>query len=688
VPFGATAVCLQIGVANPHYRRLGRGTGLRFGERATCARHRGLEVIIQSVKIENFRSISDQIISFDQVTSFIGPNGAGKSTILRALEWFFNGPKDSLSHFDILGGQESNPLVVRVTVTFSGITAGDRIVLTDRYAPAGTDVFSARREWGLSTPDKLTGSTSAYAPFAGLRALIDGPAGPLSAAYQALSASLAETGVELPAATTKPKIVDAIATWESGRPELLTTQFVADTHMFGFAGQGEIARIFKYVFVDADLRASDESEDSSKTVISKVLGHALNRTGADAALRLLAEDVTTKHNQINTEHLGPELDKISEKLSAGVMQYTTGRTVKLSPRGSEYVPPKSRVDVSVWDHGVQTKMASQGHGFQRALLISSLQILAEYAGTNDHESTLFLAIEEPELFQHPNQARAFASVLRGIAESDVSSQVAYATHSPYFVDPVRFEEVRRVTKSSGGAVVVTSTTRERVATAVAGQQAQQWDINSTWSNVILKDLREALFASAVVLCEGPDDAAVLLGASRHTRDFNLHGISVASAGGKTDLFLAHAVLHEFGIPVLTVFDNDSDMRTRSIERKKRKNGNALDLSETELAAIDASVKSDAVNVNLKICDYFGVSRSEYPVGELSANLYSVTDTLESVLQSDWPEMLAQMEEVIRLGQGSKKSKHVATYQLAAETCSTAPRGQLAEIIELALKLTS
>jgi len=641
---------------------------------------------ISTVRIENFRSISDQVIPFDRVTSFIGPNGAGKSTILRALEWFFNGPKESLDRFDILGGQENNSLVVRVTVTFSGISHGDKAVLTDRYAPSGTDVFSARREWGLATPDKLTGSTLAYAAFANIQGLVDGAAGPLSAAYQALSASLAAEGVNLTPASTKPKIVEALAAWESAHPELLTAQFVSDTHMFGFAGQGEIARIFKYVFVDADLRASDESEDSSKTVISKVLGHALNRTAADAALKALAADVTTRHDRINADHLGPELDKISEKLSAGVKQYTTGRTVKLSPRGSEYAPPKSKVDVSVWDHGVQTKMASQGHGFQRALLISSLQILAEYAGANDHESTLFLAIEEPELFQHPNQARAFASVLRGIAEANASSQVAYATHSPYFVDPVRFEEVRRVTKGVDGAVSITSTTRERVAAAVAEQQAGNWDINSTWSNVILKDLREALFASAVVLCEGPDDAAVLLGASRHTQDFNVHGISVASAGGKTDLFLTHAVLNEFGIPVLTVFDNDSDMRARSIERKKRKNGNARDLSEIELAAIDASVKSDALHLNLKICKYFGVLEEEYPIGEMSPGLFAVTDTLESVLQSDWPEMLSRMEEVIDAGEGSRKSKHVATYQLAAETCATAPRGQIAEIVALALKL--
>lgn len=644
-------------------------------------------MIIESVRIENFRCISDQTISFEQLTSFIGPNGAGKSTILRALDWFFNGAKDSLRYFDIIGGQEENDLVVRVSVTFGGLTANDRAVLSERYAPVGAETFTARREWGQSTPDKLTGSTLAYAPFASVRALADGQAGPFSTAYQTLRDSLRSSGIGLPAATTKPKIQEAIATWEVSHPELLTSEFVGDTHMFGIAGQGELARIFKYVFVDADLRASDESEDSSKTVISRVLGHALDRSEADAALKALADEVTAKHDEINTNHLGPKLDEISDKLSAGVQRFTTGRSVRLSPRGSEYVPPKSKVDVSVWDNGVSTKMASQGHGFQRAVLISSLQILAEYAGSNEHTSTLFLAIEEPELFQHPNQARAFASVLRGLAaQADASSQVAFATHSPYFVDPVKFQEVRRVTKSADGGFAVSSTTRDKIATAVAPQQAPEWDINSTWSNVILKDLREALFASAVVLCEGPDDAAVLLGASRHTDDFNIHGISVASAGGKTDLFLAHAVLAEFGIPVLTVFDNDSQMLSRSIEKKKVKIGSNRDLTGEEIAAIEASTQLNAANVNIKICKYFGVTQEDYPVGELSNELYAVTDTLESALASGWPEMLNTKAKVINSGHGSAKAKHTATYQLAAETCQIPPGGQVAEIVKLAVKL--
>mgnify|MGYP001852024463 CR=1 FL=1 len=46
---------------------------------------------IHSVRIKNFRTLTDINIPFDSVTTFIGPNGAGKSSVLRALDWFFNG---------------------------------------------------------------------------------------------------------------------------------------------------------------------------------------------------------------------------------------------------------------------------------------------------------------------------------------------------------------------------------------------------------------------------------------------------------------------------------------------------------------------------------------------------------------------------------------------------------------------
>src|SRR5512134_2694761 len=96
---------------------------------------------------------------------------------------------------------------------------------------------------------------------------------------------------------------------------------------------------------------------------------------------------------------------------------------------------------------LQYAVAHQGHGFQRALLVAALTVLSNSRRIEGQAPRMLLAIEEPELFHHPTQAKAFASVLRSLADAPARDiQVAYATHSPYFVEPRYFDQLRRVTR--------------------------------------------------------------------------------------------------------------------------------------------------------------------------------------------------------------------------------------------------
>jgi predicted ATP-dependent endonuclease of OLD family len=55
-----------------------------------------------------------------------------------------------------------------------------------------------------------------------------------------------------------------------------------------------------------------------------------------------------------------------------------------------------------------------------------------------------LALEEPELFLHPQARRHLFSELRDIAESGM--QVIISTHSDSFIDTEFFDEIGRVVK--------------------------------------------------------------------------------------------------------------------------------------------------------------------------------------------------------------------------------------------------
>lgn len=72
---------------------------------------------IESIQIENFRSIQNATITMHQVLAIVGQNNVGKSHILRALNAFFNFDEEKRD-FDNLSHQYTPQTSTRITITF------------------------------------------------------------------------------------------------------------------------------------------------------------------------------------------------------------------------------------------------------------------------------------------------------------------------------------------------------------------------------------------------------------------------------------------------------------------------------------------------------------------------------------------------------------------------------------------
>lgn len=615
---------------------------------------------IQSFRIKNFRALKDVTIPFDSVTTFIGPNGAGKSTVLRALDWFFNGKPGSLTEKDCSFGASDES--IEVQVTFCDLSDKDREAL-GKYAPEEAATFTAWRRCILGGADVLSANAKGFPDFNPIKAANGATA--KKDLYKELRNSRPE--LELPAANTGPAVEEAMTTWEAAHTDQLEDALESlQTNFFGFNSGGKMSGLFDFVLVTADLRASEESIDGKSSIIGRILERSVDRAAADEEIAKIVEESRAQQQKVYDEKFKTQLEAMTTQLNAVVASYSPGRAVTVSPAEVELKAPKTTFEVAVLDGTTETAVERQGHGFQRTILISALQLLAQ-SGAASADGVICLAIEEPELFQHPIQAQAFAKVLRSLVEDpDKCIQVTYATHSPYFLEARHFDQVRRLTRSSDEAPVVS------VHYATVADVKARLDgivpadvVDRRLDHNVADQLSIALFANRAFLVEGTTESSVFYGIGDKTSHGLLEaaGVSIVPVGSKTSIPLAHAILCAIGVPAYALFDADAGFEARA----KAKNKKQEDIDKE---------RSNHATENRKLLRYFGMQEEDFPAASVLNEVAIFGDHLESFLSENWPEWLEACNEI-----EATAGISLAKNQLAYRTATLKAQGVVPEMLQ-------
>lgn len=222
--------------------------------------------------------------------------------------------------------------------------------------------------------------------------------------------------------------------------------------------------------------------------------------------------------------------------------------------------------------------ASQmGMGLQSSLTIALLRAYARIKKSNK----AVIAIEEPEIFLHPQAQRHFYNLLREIAYPlfNEEIQVIYSTHSPLFVDVEYFDEVCLVRKEMDDENEATTTIIQLNIQDFIEDLRARWGITATedsirerYRNAFNPRRNEGFFAKKVIVVEGEtEEYALPIYANALRYDFDSNGISVINAGGKNELDRLFRIFNEFGIPSYIIFDGDKgkDDKGDSKEQTKR-----------------------------------------------------------------------------------------------------------------------
>ena len=615
---------------------------------------------IQSVRIKNFRALKDVTIPFDSVTTFIGPNGAGKSTVLRARDWFFNGKPGSLTEKDCSFGAADEE--IEVQVTFSDLSEKDREAL-GKYAPDGATTFTAWRQRSPDGSDRLSANAKGFPAFNAIKAAAGATA--KKDLYKELRANRPE--LDLPAANTGPAVDEAMTTWEAAHTDQLEDALESlQTNFFGFNSGGKMSGLFDFVLVTVDLRASEESIDGKSSIIGRILERSVDRAAADEEIATIVEESRAKQQKVYEEKFKAQLEAMTTQLNSVVSSYSPGRSVTVSPAEVELKAPKTTFEVAVLDGPTETAVERQGHGFQRTILISALQLLAQ-SGAASAEGVICLAIEEPELFQHPIQAQAFAKVLRSLVEDpDKCIQVTYATHSPYFLEARHFNQVRRLTRSADETPVVSvhCATIADVKAKLNGIVDADV-VDRRLDHNVADQLSIALFANRAFLVEGTTESSVFYGIGDRTSHGLLEaaGVSIVSVGSKTSIPLAHAILSAIGVPAYALFDADAGFEARA----KAKNKKQEDIDKE---------RNNHATENRRLLRYFGIPEEDFPKASVLNGVAIFEDHLESLLSEKWPEWVAACTE-IEAAAGISLAKN----QLAYRTATLKAAGAVPEMLQ-------
>jgi hypothetical protein len=630
------------------------------------------------------------MLDVDDYTAFVGPNGSGKSSVLYALDWFFNGGALSREDFhataagqDLDQDDNDDNTDIDVEVTFGSLTKEDRDVL-GQYGRGERATF--RRIWSLDGKEKMIGNARQGPGFAAIRA--EPVVADLRARYKesrTLYPSLADV-------MKKEDILAQLDDWESDPANASLLEEVAATnatHMFGFNGEYVLARRMRLVLVPASSVISEQVSTSGRTsAVARLIGTLISDAVAEARGRWESD---------NEE----ELTKLSEGIRFGVGQATKQQTERVNrmltalvPAARiEFVPEVPSWSVKGGDPSIQTDVVidgerrdvgRQGHGIQRAVMISMLQALVpddapvDTAAEQEHKGgapgqqlaappALVICIEEPETYQHPVRARHFARVLAQWSKR-ANSQVLLATHSPYFVLSEQFESLRRF-KLVDGSTEMKSTTVEAVASA-AGVESTK--VQRVVEKELPRTFSEGFFADCVVFVEGDTDRVALeVLSERLGESLDARGTAVLSMGSKENLKVPFTLLDLVGIPVYVIADGDADGAARKHPDDEK--------SRSE-AAGSHKLATDALLAWLPQCDSAREGMLPYSWGSpttITDRWCVMRDDLEAELET-WPGYMTELD-----ANGEQlRSKSVAAVRSAA--CD-ADLGGLPDILRALIK---
>ena len=548
---------------------------------------------LKSAHIKNFRSLRDVTVNFSSQTAIVGANGAGKSTILKAIDRFY-GSSSQVALDDFHGRNVDEP--IEIALTFFYFSSDEVSLFGSRIQQNEMTVVRVFEAKGGKNSGKYFGMTRGHIGFASVRGADNATA--QRKAYADLRNSDSMFYASLQPVAKAPDIEPQLAAWETANPG--ACEAIRDDGQFlGFTnvGNGSLKKATSFVYIPAVRDAASDAVDGRGSAIARLMELVVRSAiQKRAEIQTWQAQVSLQYRELTDPAKLTELNDLAAELTKSLKTLYDETAVDLTwkPSADLEIPLPTAI-VALEDAGFPAPVELQGNGLQRAFILTLLQHLA-MAVLRDTATAaepggpgvipqitanipvvplipgLILAIEEPELYQHPTKQRHFAKVLGLLSDGTLpgvatNTQVIFASHSPYFVCMDRFHEVKLARRFPSAAGTHKECLLEEAALQkVVDMLAQAHQVNDgsytvsslqSKLHIVTPELSEGFFADVVLLVEGESDkAAIRAAASLKKIDLEALGIAVLQAGGKNNLDRPAAIFCTLGIPTFVVWDCD------------------------------------------------------------------------------------------------------------------------------------
>ena len=372
-----------------------------------------------------------------------------------------------------------------------------------------------------------------------------------------------ETFPALPAVKTKDSIISALHEYEENNRDKCT-EIPSGSLFEGFSKAiHKFKKYIQWVYVPAVKDASTEVIAARNTALEKLLQRiVLSESDFYQKIDELRDTTQSQYSEILDDN-NALLDKVSNDLSSRLRTWSSANTsVKLewkNEEGKSVIVSTPKAGVQFSEGSFTNDLYRFGHGLQRAYLLALLQTIAELDEENSPK--LYLACEEPELYQHPPQIRFLSEALEKLSRGN--AQVFITTHSPILISGKGYEAVRLVRKNINEKAEIKQARfkdvndeekrlRDNQHLTLTGQQARL-------NQILQPALSEMFFARQVTFVEGIEDFAFLatyLKLSEQWAEFHKLGCHIIIAGGKNNILQPLIVATRLGIPSYCVWDLD------------------------------------------------------------------------------------------------------------------------------------